>query len=473
MNTNLFVSIRALFVLLFALGFPASAKEIGGSAGDIWAFGASARYLGMGNAAISLADDATASYFNPARLDSVRQKTFTALNAPLLVGANFNYFGLVYPTFSRGVWGLFLVRVGADETLQRDENNTIIGSYNFSELGTAVSYAKPLNHEFAFGATVKRLTRGIAGFSSALTSIDLGADYRITARASAAIVTRNILSFAEGTKDRLEPNFVVGGNYEILIDKLKLALDLDQRGPSLRLGLEYRWGPLFGRFGWGDTARGGGLGIRFGAYQLDYALSAHDLGYSNYLSLSFWFGQDRFKEREILIKTYAKTAEMAYEKGRFLEAARFIDKAIELDPKNLLVHQRRERILTIIDSFGLTAEELQEPSFDADIKDQAKFVLMIKELASYISAEIDLNANAGVHLSRADGYFQAGRFALSARSCEEAIRLEPYSALGHEKLGTAYFAMGLIKKAKEAWARALELNPTNQNLRNFLRQIER
>ena len=51
------------------------------------AYGAGARALGMGGAFFAVADDASASYWNPAALTLLERKEFTAMQAELFAGA--------------------------------------------------------------------------------------------------------------------------------------------------------------------------------------------------------------------------------------------------------------------------------------------------------------------------------------------------------------------------------------------------
>src|SRR5438132_5016171 len=76
-----------LFVLaaLAALGAPSPLQAVatGGQPGEFLSFGAGARSLAMGSAFVGVADDASATYWNPAGLSQITRKEITLMKSPL------------------------------------------------------------------------------------------------------------------------------------------------------------------------------------------------------------------------------------------------------------------------------------------------------------------------------------------------------------------------------------------------------
>lgn len=466
---NIFVCIRVAFVLLFVLR-SLEGKEAGGGAGDIWNFSAGARSLALGNAVVGLVDDATAGYWNPSRLTHVRAMNLNVLHAPLLEGASYDYLGLAYPTLENGTWGSSLVRLGLSGTERRDADNNILGTYGFSVTGFALSWGKAIARNLSLGGAAKYLRRDIAGYSSGIASLNLGADYRIKNRASVSLVLRDAAQLAIQTDDRMTFNTVLGASYEIIPGALRLAFQLEQAGPTLAAGLEYGWGPAAFRFGLGDNLRGGGVGFRLGGFQFDYAVSVHELGSFSRFSMGAFFGENRFKKKTELVTDYMTQSEEAYRSGDFVRGLELMSKAFNLEPHNPTIFGRKRRLETIVDSYGFKKKALAKPKDDADIETKAQYVIMVRTFSGYTEGEIEVAVDALGYIAHAEKYLAEGRFDLAARAAEEASRLDPYSSIALERLGTAYFTLGFLKKAKEAWGQALELNPTNQDLRYFMSQ---
>src|SRR5262249_18689008 len=97
--------------------------------------GGGRRRSGVGRAFVPHADDASAPYWNPAALKNVQQMQFMAMYMPLYgdwFGADYTYFGFVYPTLSAGAFGLGYTRVGTTFD-SYDEQSRPTGQANYSE----------------------------------------------------------------------------------------------------------------------------------------------------------------------------------------------------------------------------------------------------------------------------------------------------------------------------------------------------
>lgn len=63
-----------------------------------------------------------------------------------------------------------------------------------------------------------------------------------------------------------------------------------------------------------------------------------------------------------------------------------------------------------------------------------------------------------------------GKYVAAINKCNEVLELEPESVLALTRIGSAYWAMGLEEPARNAWRRALELDPNNEQLSDFLKR---
>lgn len=65
-----------------------------------------------------------------------------------------------------------------------------------------------------------------------------------------------------------------------------------------------------------------------------------------------------------------------------------------------------------------------------------------------------------------------GRYDRSIQEASIVIELQPDNILAWKRLGSAYFAMGKKKKAREAWESALKIAPKDKELKQFIRQTK-
>ncbi|MFA6318737.1 MAG: tetratricopeptide repeat protein [Elusimicrobiota bacterium] len=77
---------------------------------------------------------------------------------------------------------------------------------------------------------------------------------------------------------------------------------------------------------------------------------------------------------------------------------------------------------------------------------------------------------ARMRLRRAANAAMSGRFDAAVRACQEALTAVPQDGAAWMRLGLAYYLAGDRLKARQAYARALELDPGHQRLRDFMRE---
>ena len=79
-NVNIMVKLSAIYLCVLAtcfIGLPAGhAADEGAHAAEFLSHGVGARALGMGGAFVAVADDATATYWNPAGPDQSQETQF-------------------------------------------------------------------------------------------------------------------------------------------------------------------------------------------------------------------------------------------------------------------------------------------------------------------------------------------------------------------------------------------------------------
>src|SRR5262249_49431681 len=95
-----------LFSLAIFLAAPLSTAFAGGATGgqpdEFMSYGAGARSLAMGAAFVGVADDASATYWNPAGLSQITRKEITLMQATLFADTKYDYYSFVKPSRKGG-----------------------------------------------------------------------------------------------------------------------------------------------------------------------------------------------------------------------------------------------------------------------------------------------------------------------------------------------------------------------------------
>lgn len=321
-------TLKILTILVFGVvsgAFP-SAKY----GGEFLSTGIGARALGMGGAFVSVADDATASYWNPAGMIFIQSREIVFMHAERF-GSLVNYDAgsfaqqLGTSNANRSAFGFSFIRLGIDDipyTARDPETSRIIvdRTVSDSEWGFFLSYAKLWNNTFAFGGSAKILRKSVGDDSALGIGFDLGTLIRPWRRLSVGLniqdVTTTFLAWKSETETIL-PTMKFGLSYPFPVPavggELTLAADLDARfegrkystaywigsaSADVRLGMEYWYRKLLAlRVGQersleNEFTAGAGFRIPVGGntLSLDYAfLTNTDLDDTHRVSGSFLF----------------------------------------------------------------------------------------------------------------------------------------------------------------------------------------
>ena len=345
-----------VFLFAVALGFTAvsmlAIAEEGSHAAEFLSHGVGARALAMGSSFVSIADDATAAYWNPAGLVQIQKRAFAAMYSDsfntgqggfLSKGlVEYNFVSYVQGVEGIGQCGHQWIRLGVDDiphtTFVDVNSNGRLGDFldkdgdgvkdpgewyidrpevagYFSNVDNAllVSYARQIHPNLSIGGNLKLLRQSLFENSGNGFGLDIG----LMLKPLNGLHIGAVLADATGTQIHWntddEPVFTrdrrlrFGLSYRIslpVIGKITFSADSETDRKDLKANEEteriFRFGGeywLFDvvalRIGAEGTklAAGAGIRFRFGETALfaDYAFNAHNLGNSQRISISGLF----------------------------------------------------------------------------------------------------------------------------------------------------------------------------------------
>ncbi len=135
---------------------------------------------GMGGAFVSLANDATALYWNSAGIAGFVQNEVSVVHINWLASTNLDYAALVIPLGDLGNVGFSFTSLSmGDEKVRTVEMPDGTGEYySASDIAVGVSYARSLTERFSIGFTAKYIQESIWHMSSNAFAIDVGTIFR-------------------------------------------------------------------------------------------------------------------------------------------------------------------------------------------------------------------------------------------------------------------------------------------------------
>ena len=276
--SNKYYTVIILVLLVSSQSF---AADEGAHAAEFLSHGVGARAIGMGSAFVAIADDSTATYWNPAGLTNVKKNSFSAMYSDTFRSGdgsffskglvNYNFVNYVHQIEDIGSIGLSWIRLGIDDiprtTFIDIDNNGNLGDFQdingngvkdegepyidrptvadyFSNTDNAliISYARQMHSMVAVGGNVKLLSQSIFNNTGRGFGIDIG----LILMPITSLRVGTMLLDATGTQIRWDT-----------ADKPVFT-----RGRRLRFGASYQFTfPSFGN---------GSIGIDFETDQADY-----------------------------------------------------------------------------------------------------------------------------------------------------------------------------------------------------------
>ncbi len=166
-----------VFFLLAALPLTAFAQD-GGYAGSELRIGLGARAVALGEAFSAVADDGSASFFNPAGAAWIEKKMFSASYRVLEFDRRQGYLSLIFPLQKDAGIGFFWVHSSIGDIVGRDDIGQPTGELNDHQNLFGFNFSRRFTKRFSLGANIKYLQKVVADVSAFSLAFDLGTQYR-------------------------------------------------------------------------------------------------------------------------------------------------------------------------------------------------------------------------------------------------------------------------------------------------------
>jgi hypothetical protein len=294
--------LTVLFLIIWTA--PSGGRSIHDQAGtgafSFLRIGIGARAAAMGGAYVSLCEDASALYWNPAGLTQPDGQRLALGYVNYLLDIQSGFLGYVLPP--RGD-----LRLGAaityfsygefQQTTVENPSGTGLGTFGAMDMALSISGAYPLEQGLSVGASAKIIYSRIEEYSSDAYALDVGALYPLSngrTRIGASIQNLGFQrsGYLTDHTDGLAPVFRLGASHRL--QGLPLLLSADLFKPldhhlNVNVGGEFL--PIEDvsfRLGWSSLGQdqkagtdrdnlagfSGGLGVGWQRYRLDYAYSS-------------------------------------------------------------------------------------------------------------------------------------------------------------------------------------------------------
>ncbi|GBD93738.1 tetratricopeptide repeat protein [bacterium BMS3Abin05] len=312
-----------IFLLLFFAAFlnTGFAQEGRGGYQSIFLLGAGARQLGMGGASVAFPQDATTIYWNPAGMEELQRKSFTAFYASLMLGTSYNYFGYVHPTLSFGTFGVGVSRISTGDIPYRENHYLDLGTFNYDQEEFYFSYAKNIRDWFTGGANIKIERQVIGQYSDIGFGIDLAAFYKFDfdsewlKNTQVGVIYQNVYAPRLRLRQSVDymPSMLRFGVAKIFYfsntaSPFVVLMDIqkgDREPVKFHLGTEYNYnGQAMLRVGVNDRGLTFGAGAVYKRYELDYSYGKIDsrnvFSGSHRISFVVNFGKSRVEKLQLI-----------------------------------------------------------------------------------------------------------------------------------------------------------------------------
>lgn len=168
--------IIGILVMLLQPVMAQRVTKTGTTAAKFLSIGIGPRANAMGAAYSSVADDASAMYWNPAGIARISEYQTAFTYTKMFADINVNYFGAVIPAGDIGVFGIGItaLNIGEMEVTTEYYPEGTGEKFNAGSYAFGLTYAKYITSDFAVGVTFKYIREGIYNSSAEGFGVDVG-----------------------------------------------------------------------------------------------------------------------------------------------------------------------------------------------------------------------------------------------------------------------------------------------------------
>lgn len=170
------LTLLTVAVALSLPGYGRDVTKVGTTAAPFLGIGVGARPLALGGAFVSIADDASALYWNVAGVAKQTRPQIIFNHSDWLADINFDYAGIVVPAGYLGTFGVSLTSLSMDDMEQttEDQPNGTGVEFGVSSVAFGLHYARALTDRFSIGFTGKYIRESIWNSSASGMAVDVG-----------------------------------------------------------------------------------------------------------------------------------------------------------------------------------------------------------------------------------------------------------------------------------------------------------
>ena len=167
--------------LLMSIDLYGQNPNVGTSGAQFLKIPVGARAIGMGGAYVSNTNDASALFWNPAGITSVKDNELFASYTSWWGGINLSHAAFVNTSEDIGSFGvsMSLLTMGEMEVTTELQPEGTGQKFDAQDLMIGVSYARRLTQDFSVGVTMKFINERIWNETSSGLGFDIGTQYRI------------------------------------------------------------------------------------------------------------------------------------------------------------------------------------------------------------------------------------------------------------------------------------------------------
>jgi tetratricopeptide (TPR) repeat protein len=517
----LFTWITRLFLLA---AVPAYGTSTGGQVGEFLTYGAGARSLGMGSAFVAVADDASATYWNPAGLSQLTRQELTLMKSTLFADTTLDFYSYVHPSKKGGsAWGVNMTKLGSggfekvtatvDPNTQTYSDVHADGNFVVEESAMSWAYGRKVVDHVAIGTALRQVKRTVDTSSDSAMQADLAALFDSKeGNRRIGLNIHNVYSKVSGETSDTYPLVIRAGIANQYFKKrLLLALDLEK---NIHANIDYHFGGEFGftkrfkgRFGVQGDQGGGvretnvGFGYGFKNLIFDYSLGLGTLGTSTHISLTLKWGRSVLERREENVNQLVQKAFKAAQGGNFLVVQEQLQAAQDLDPSDKNVQKLVEKFSKIVSAVpsamgneeaaattrqGVLAYANNDLKMAVAALRQAYYKDPRNEKLLNLLNKVEAEANMekteppkGPELfSPTDQkVFDArqaileGKYDVAIKKCQDILDLSPNDVTSLKIMGSAFFLLDDHTRARKLWSHVLEVDPNDKEVPEFLKQL--